>query len=67
MAVLNGLVTRAGKVVAKERLSAEVFAYDDVVAPNALELYVGRLRKKLQPDGPQIRTLRGLGYMIEAS
>jgi two-component system response regulator TctD len=67
IAVLSALITRAGKVVPKERLAAEVFAYDDLVAPNALELYVARVRKKLQPDGPQIRTLRGLGYMIEAS
>ena len=67
LAVLTSLVSRAGKVVPKERLSAEVFDYDDVVAPNALELYVARLRKKLQPHGPQIRTLRGLGYVIEAS
>jgi len=66
IAVLSALVTRAGKVVPRERLAAEVFAYDDVVGPNALELYVARVRKKLQPDGPQIRALRGLGYMIEA-
>lgn len=66
-AVLGCLVAHAGKVVAKERLAAEVFDYDDVVAPNALELYVGRLRKKLQPDGPQIKTLWGLGYMLEAT
>jgi two-component system response regulator TctD len=67
MAVLNTLLLRVNQVVPKERLSAEVFAYDDEVAPNALELYVARLRKKLQPDGPQIRTLRGLGYLIEAA
>lgn len=66
LAVLTSLLTRAGKVVAKERLVSEVFAYDDEVAPNALELYVARLRKKLAPNGPQIRTLRGLGYVIEA-
>jgi two-component system response regulator TctD len=65
LAVLTSLVQRAGKLVPKERLAAEVFAYDDEVAPNALELYVGRVRKKLQPNGPQIRTLRGLGYLIE--
>lgn len=65
-AVLGALVGNAGKLVPRERLSAEVFAYDDIVAPNALDLYVARLRKKLAPDGPNIRTLRGLGYMIEA-
>lgn len=67
LAVLTSLVTRAGKPVAKERLAAEVFAYDDEVAPNALELYVGRVRKKLGPEGPQIRTLRGVGYMIDSA
>lgn len=65
-AVLHGLLTRLGKVVPRERLAGEVFGYDDPVGPNALEVYVGRLRKKLHPDGPRIRTIRGLGYMIEA-
>jgi DNA-binding response OmpR family regulator len=65
LAVLEGLITRAGKVVPKDRLSGEVFGYDEPVAPNAIELYVARLRKKLEPDGPQIRTIRGLGYLME--
>jgi DNA-binding response OmpR family regulator len=63
-AVLTILMTRAGKPVPKERLSAEIFGFDEAVAPNALELYVARLRKKLQPDGPEIRTIRGLGYLL---
>jgi two-component system response regulator TctD len=67
LAVLETLMGRPGKVVAKERLSAEIFNFDDAVTPNALEVYVGRLRKKLQPSGPAIRTIRGLGYMIEAA
>jgi DNA-binding response OmpR family regulator len=45
---------------------AEVFGFDEPVAPNALELYVARLRRKLPEDGPRIRTVRGLGYMLEA-
>lgn len=67
LAVLETLMGRPGKVIAKERLSAEVFNFDDAVAPNALEVYIGRLRRKLQPSGPSIRTIRGLGYMIEAA
>jgi DNA-binding response OmpR family regulator len=67
LAVLEGLMTRAGKVVPKEKLAGEVFGFDEPVAPNAIELYIGRLRKKLEPDGPQIRTIRGLGYMIDRS
>ncbi len=59
------LLSKSGKVVAKERLAEELFGLDEAVSPNALELYVARLRKKLQPDGPAIKTLRGLGYMIQ--
>lgn len=66
LAVLLVLLEQVGRVVPKERLSAEVFAYDDLVGPNALELYVARLRKKLSPDGPTIRTHRGVGYQIDA-
>ena len=63
--VLERLVVRVGKVVSKERLSAEVFGFDDAVAPNAIEVYIARLRRKLGPQGPTIRTMRGLGYVIE--
>lgn len=64
--VLERLVTRLGQVVTKDRLASEVFGYDEAVAPNAIEVYIARLRKKLEPDGPKIRTLRGLGYLMEA-
>ena len=66
-AVLDRLVSRPGKLVSKERLTNEVFGFDEPVAPNAIEVYVARLRKKLEPDGPTIRTLRGLGYMLDPS
>ncbi len=65
--MLDRLTAKAGEVVSKERLIAEVFSYDDAVAPNALEVHIARLRRKLEPDGPAIRTMRGLGYMLEAS
>ena len=63
--VLERLVSRVGQVVSKDRLVSEVFSYDEAVAPNAIEVYIARLRKKLEPDGPKISTLRGLGYMLE--
>jgi DNA-binding response OmpR family regulator len=66
LAVLAGLMTRAGKLVTKERLIDETFGFDEPVAPNAIELYIGRLRKKLEPDGPEIKTVRGLGYLLVA-
>ena len=65
--VLWALASRAGKVVPKERLLAEVFDYDDPVGSNAVEVYITRLRKKLAPDGHRITSLRGLGYMMDAS
>lgn len=64
-AVLEALMTRAGKLMSRDRLAAEVFDHDAEVSPNALEVHVGRLRRKLQPDGPEINTVRGLGYILE--
>jgi len=65
MAVLAVLMADAGKLVRKERLISEIFSFDEPVAPNAIELYIGRLRHKLGADGPKIRTVRGLGYLME--
>lgn len=63
--VLERLIAKVGKVIPKERLTSEVFGFDDPVAPNAIEVYVARLRRKLEPDGPTIRTMRGLGYILD--
>jgi len=65
IAVLEILMTHAGRLVRKERLISEVFSFDDSVGPNAIELYIARLRQKLGADGPKITTVRGLGYMME--
>lgn len=62
--VLEVLATCAGRVAPRERIESQIFGYDEVVGPNALEVYVGRLRRKLEPDGPTIRTIRGVGYML---
>ena len=65
-AVLERLAARQGMLVSKERLTAEIFGYDEPVAPNAIEVYIARLRRKLEPGGPAIRTVRGLGYVLDA-
>jgi len=62
--VLETLVSRVGTVVPKPRLAADVFDYDDSVSPNALEVYIGRLRRKLEKSGLEILTVRGLGYLL---
>lgn len=63
--VLEILMSHAGRLVRKERLISEVFGFDEPVAPNAIELYIARLRQKLGPEGPPIKTVRGLGYLME--
>ncbi len=64
-AVLDALATRAGQIVPRETLQAEVFGYDEPVGPNAMEVNITRLRGKLAPDGPAIRTVRGVGYLLD--
>ena len=65
LCLLEILLHRAGEVVSKEQLAAQLFDFDDEAGPSAIELYVHRLRKRLTPAGLNIRTLRGLGYMLE--
>ena len=64
--VLVSLTQNAEQVVPRERLSSEVFGYEEPVGTNAIEVYVARLRKKLGEKGPTIRSLRGIGYIISA-
>jgi DNA-binding response OmpR family regulator len=66
-AVLCELLTPPGRVVSKAALADKLSGYDDLLAANALEAFISRLRKKLQGSGAEIRTLRGLGYLIEAA
>lgn len=66
LAVLEALATRAGQVVPRELLIGEVFGFDEPVGDNAIEVHITRLRGKLAPDGPGIRTVRGVGYMLDA-
>jgi two-component system OmpR family response regulator len=65
-AVLVELMTVPGRVVSKKVLSEKLSSFDEHLGDNALEAFVSRLRKKLAQSGSNIRTLRGLGYLIEA-
>ncbi len=64
--VLLELMSPPGHVVSKRSLSDKLSGFDDALATNALEAFVSRLRRKLQGSGATIRTLRGLGYVVEA-
>jgi two-component system, OmpR family, response regulator len=65
LCLLELLVLRAGQVVEKRVLLEKLFSYDDEAGVNAIEIYVHRLRKKLEPAGIRVRTVRGLGYLLE--
>ena len=63
--VLRELLTPPGRVLSKRLLSDKLSSLDDTLGDNALEAFISRLRKKLAGSGARIRTLRGLGYVIE--
>jgi two-component system, OmpR family, response regulator TctD len=63
-AVLETLILASGRVVSKVALTGKVFGLDDDATPNAIEIYVHRVRKKLEGHGVVISTLRGLGYAL---
>jgi len=64
-AVLEVLLARVEKIVSKEAIIQAVASWGEELTPNAIEVYVSRLRAKLDPAGVQIRTVRGFGYMLE--
>jgi len=66
---LDGLRVLAGmreQVVGKDEIGNGLFGFDDEAGPNAIELYVGRLRRKLADAPLRIVTVRGSGYLLEA-
>ena len=64
-AVLEVLLARVEKIVPKEAISRAVAGWGESLTPNAVEVYVSRLRSKLAPAGIRIRTVRGVGYLLE--
>ena len=64
-AVLEVLLSRVEKIVSKESIIQAVANWGEELTPNAIEVYVSRLRAKLEPAGVRIRTVRGFGYMLE--
>jgi two-component system response regulator TctD len=64
--VLEVLITYAGRPVSKAMLCSRLCSLDESITPDAIEIYVHRLRRRLPPGGLQIRTLRGLGYLMES-
>ena len=63
--VLWELMTPPGRTVSKRLLSDKLSGFDEALGDNALEAFISRLRKKLADTGATIRTLRGMGYLLE--
>ena len=64
--VLWELMSPPGHAVSKRTLSDKLSNFDESLGDNALEAFISRLRKKLVGSGAAIRTLRGIGYLLEA-
>jgi DNA-binding response OmpR family regulator len=64
--LLEALAVSATRPVSKELLAERLRSADAVLSHDALEVYVSRLRRRLEGSGAVIRTLRGLGYVLEA-
>jgi two-component system OmpR family response regulator len=63
--LLEILLNRMGRLVSKDQLVDHLCGWGEEVSHNAIEVYVHRLRKKLESGGVRIATVRGLGYCLE--
>ncbi len=65
LGLLEVLLLRTGRLVSKEQLVDHLCEWGEEVSNNAIEVYVHRLRKKIEVGGVRIATVRGLGYCLE--
>lgn len=63
-AVLEMLMRQAGASITKHALAQSLFSLNEDTSTDAIEIYVHRLRKKLEHSSAQIMTVRGLGYLL---
>lgn len=63
--LLELFLNAPGQVFSKSKLADRLFSYDEDVSENAIEVYIGRLRKHLSASTVKITTLRGLGYRLD--
>ncbi len=63
--ILEVLMTRQGRILNKEQIIDNISEFDEELSLSAVEIYISRLRKKLEPAGVSIRVVRGIGYILE--
>src|SRR2546423_400876 len=66
-ALLELFMARPGRVLSKEQIAQQLADCDSQLTTNAVEVYVSRLRAKIEAAGVRIRTVRGFGYLWQAS
>jgi two-component system OmpR family response regulator len=66
-ALLELFMTRPERVLSKEQIAEHLAEYHTQLTSNAIEVYVSRLRAKIESAGVRIRTVRGFGYLWEAA
>jgi len=64
--LLEALASRLDRVMSREQLIEALCSWDTTLTDNGLDIAVYRLRRKLDGSGVRIRTVRGLGYLLEA-
>ncbi|MCC5993129.1 MAG: response regulator transcription factor [Rhodobacteraceae bacterium] len=65
LALFEAFAENTGRVLSKDQLGERIYGVGADIDANAVELLVSRLRRKLEGHGVNIRTLRGLGYMMQ--
>ena len=65
LAVVELLLMREGRVVTKQQIAEHLYGWDEEASSNAVEVFIYRLRKKLESSGVELRTVRGMGYLID--
>lgn len=63
--LLEVLLSRQGRIISKDQIIDSISDFDDELNPSAVEIYIHRLRKKLETADVTIRTVRGVGYTLE--
>lgn len=65
LSILEVLMTRQGSILNKDQIIDRIAEFDEDISASAIEIYISRLRRKLEPAGVSIRTIRGVGYSLE--
>jgi len=65
LAVIELLLLKEGRVVTKQQISEHLYGWEEGSTSNAVEVFIYRLRRKLEPSRVDIRTVRGMGYLID--